>query len=723
MRSIVWGVVLGVAGAAVGQPFTAQQVTQPDAFQGPGPSNFVWSPSGSVLLYNKPAEGRDLLVLHDALSGHERVLYDPKGKKENLDITSPQWSPDGNYVLMSGGNSLWVANAKTGKLHAFATDNAQESGQTFSPDGKRVAFVRNNNLIVATLSSGKEIKISQDGGGLIYNGTLDWVYEEELATRAAQPAFAWSPDSAHLIYMHLDDRQVEAHPTTDFSSIPPKVVLQRYPCAGSKNPTVSLFVVDLNGNEQVVPLAKDAEYVLPFFTWTLDGKGALYMTLNRDHTRLNLHSWNWSAGKDRVVLSETDQFWVNDLFYSAPVFLRDGQSFLWMSERTGFFHLYRIKRDGTAARPLTSGDWLIDPSAWVLLNPGKPFDVDEKAGWAYFSCTKNSPLERQVYRVKLDGTQLEQVTKENGTHFSLLSANGKFLVDQYSNVGTPPITSILEANGKPVRDLGACSGPSLPFPKLDRRFVTIKAHDGTELYAQMVLPPNFDESKKYPVVVHWYGGPGLQLVTNAYGAESLFQPMERDVLYTQLGCIVWRLDNRGSFGRGHAFETPTFGKLGPIALSDQLDGVEYLKSLPYVDGSRIGCDGHSFGGFLTLYALTHSPGTFKCGVSGSPVTSWRLYDTIYTERYMRPPSENASGYGETDLNVATAPMTVEPLIIHGLADTNVHLQNSVQFMNALMNRGKLYEFMALPGQNHDYTGVGMTQSLEASESYFKRRLL
>lgn len=722
MRTVLLSFTAGLCALSFGQPFTAKQVTAPNALAGPAPMNFAWSPSGSVLLYDKPAGNSAILVLHDAATGHERTLFDPRSRKEPIDITSAQWSPTGEFLLLSGGNSLWVLNTKTSKAKSFAIDKLPETGQTISPDGKRVAFVRNNNLIVYELATGKEVKLTQDGGPLVYNGALDWVYEEELATRAAQPAFEWSPNSKHILYMRLDDRQVQAHPTTNFGSVPPTIEWQRYPCAGSKNPSVSLYITDLNGNEQVVPLAKDAEYVLPFFTWTPDSLGAIYMTLNREHTRLNLHSWNWQAAKDRVVLSESDQYWVNELFYSAPRFTSDGKTFLWLSERTGFFHLYRLRRDGTGGRPLTSGDWLIDPSAWVLLDPGQPFDFDEKTGWAYFSCTKNSPLERQVYRVKLDGSQLEQVTKENGTHFSLLSANGKYLVDQYSNIGTPPIISILQADGTPVRELGASAGPSLALPRLIRRFETVKAKDGTELYAQMVLPPDFDETKKYPVVVHWYGGPGLQLVTNSYGTLSLFQPIERDILYTQLGCIVWRLDNRGSFGRGHAFETPTFKKLGPIALSDQLDGIEYLKSLPYVDGTRIGCDGHSFGGFLSLFALTHAPDIFKCGVSGSPVTNWRLYDTIYTERYMRTPAENAAGYNETNLINSNLTLNVEPLIIHGLADTNVHLQNSVQFMNILMNNGKPYQFLALPNQNHDYAGTGLTECMAASAEYFARHL-
>jgi dipeptidyl-peptidase-4 len=266
------------------------------------------------------------------------------------------------------------------------------------------------------------------------------------------------------------------------------------------------------------------------------------------------------------------------------------------------------------------------------------------------------------------------------------------------------------------------TGPALDLPQVSREFVTVKARDGVDLYAQIVKPEDFDPEQKYPVIVHWYAGPSLQLVSNRYGATNLFNHIERDVLYTQAGFIVWRLDNRGSFGRGHAFETPIAGELGKAALEDQLAGIDYLQTLPYIDAGRIGCDGKSFGGYMSLYALLHAPEVFRAGVVGSAPTDWRYYDTIYTERYMGTPSQNPEGYAATDLIAKADQLQARPLIIHGLNDTNVHLQNSINLIQELQRLDKPFEFLPLPNLNHGYRGDGLAAALSASVDYFERTL-
>ena len=263
---------------------------------------------------------------------------------------------------------------------------------------------------------------------------------------------------------------------------------------------------------------------------------------------------------------------MNENSYAAPIFLGDGSQFLWLSERDGFMHLYLYSRQGELIRQVTEGEWMIDTPAWNLLIPGRPVYVDPAGEWAYFSATKNSPLERQIYRVNIASGELEQVSQPAGFHFGALSGDGQYLVDQFSDVSTPPITKIIKADGTQVSVLGQCAGPTLELPEVTREFVTVKAHDGVDLYAQIVKPENFDPEQKYPVIVHWYAGPTLQMVSNRYGKTNLFNHIERDVLYTQAGFIVWRLDNRGSFGRGHAFETPIARELGKAALDDQLAG-------------------------------------------------------------------------------------------------------------------------------------------------------
>jgi dipeptidyl-peptidase-4 len=707
-----------------GDGITARMLVAPDALAGPGLSSLNWSPQGAELAYVESQDGGDVLWLYDASSGDKRVLLDPADHPDNIDVTSAQWSPQGDTVLLAGDSSLWVLDVESGDLSSLAESEGPKTAMMFTPAGTHVSFVQDNDIYVARISDGQVQRLTSDGSDTVYNGGLDWVYTEELATRAAQPGYAWSPDSRWLVYLRLDDSQVQNHPVTDYRPVPPTVSYTRYPTAGSPNPAASLHVLapEAGLQAQAIPLPQDTEYILPFFTWNPDSQEALYITVNRDHTTLRLNAWNPSSGEGRTLFEETDPDWINEDFYAAPVFLGDGERFLWLSERDGFMHLYLYSRQGEMLEQLTQGDWLIDNSAYEILVPGKPVHVDPAGTWAYFSTTKNGPIERQVYRLNIASGQLEQVSQQAGFHFAALSGDGEYLVDQFSDVETPPITTILTADGGQVEVLGECAGPSLELPQVSSEFLTIEAHDGTELYAQIVKPEDFDPERKYGVVVHWYGGPGLQLVANRYSTTSLFQSLERDVLYTQEGFIVWRLDNRGSFGRGHAFETPIEGHLGPAALDDQLAGVEYLRSLSYVDPDRIGCDGHSFGGFLSLYALINAADSFSCGVAGSPPTNWQYYDTIYTERYMKTPGQNPEGYAETDLVARASDILARPLIIHGLADTNVHLQNSVNFIQVLESADKPFDFLPLPSQNHDYEDDGMVTALSASAEYFAQHL-
>jgi dipeptidyl-peptidase-4 len=703
-----------------GEDITARMLTAPNALMGPGPSSFNWSPVGATLAYVEPVDGQDTLWLYDATTGQKRVLLDPSGSPDTtIDLTTAQWSPKGDRLLLAGAESLWLLDAGTGALQPLVKTKGAKTSMAFSGDGATVSYVQDNNLYTVRVKTGQLQRITSDGSDTVFNGTLDWVYNEEFATRAAQPAYAWSPDGIWLIYLRLDDSSVQNDPVTDYRPVPPTVSYTRYPTAGTPNPIASLHALAQGALAPPleVPLPAGAEYVLPFFTWTPDSNHALFVTVNRDHTELTLNRWTPQSGELRALIVETDPYWINEERYAAPIFLGDGSQFLWNSERDGFMHLYLYKKDGTLVRQLTQGDWMIDSSAWNLLTPGQPVHVDPSGTWAYFITTRNSPLERQIYRLNIASGQMQQISQEPGFHFQALSGDGRYLVDQFTDVDTPPITAIIRSNGRGAHVLAACAGPTLDLPAVSREFVTLKAHDGVDLSAQIVKPEDFDPAVKYPVVVHWYGGTGLQMVSNRYGATNIFNIIERDVLYTQAGFIVWRLDNRGQFGRGHAFETPIFGELGKAALDDQLAGIEYLRTLPYVDATRIGTDGKSFGGYMTLYALIHAPDVFRCGVAGAAPTDWSYYDTIYTERYMRTPEVNPVGYAATNLIEKAGQIQARPLLIHGLADTNVHLQNTVNFIQALQANDKLFDFIPLPNLSHSFKGDGLVAALMASEDY------
>ena len=712
---------------------TARMLVQPNALAGPGPANLTWGPKGAQLAYTLADEsGNETLWLYDAASGEKRLLFDPAGKSDDIDVTTVQWSPTGKSMLLLGTTKLWLLDVASGKLSAVASAGSGTlDAMMFTPTGTHVTYALDNDLYVADLSGGKPRRLTTGGGQAIFNGCLDWVYNEELATRGAQPGYAWSPDGYWLMYMRLDDRKVHNDPITDYDTVPATVTYTRYPTAGTTNPAVSLHCIDWAGGvmgsgtgdaEQKVSLPEDTEYMLPFYTWAPDSSEAFFITVNRAHTTLKLNAYDPWHDNARVVIKETDPDWINEDFYAAPIMLPDGKHFLWLSERSGFMQLYLYSLKGDLVRQLTDGDWLIDTTPYGILTAGRPVYVDPSGTWAYFDTTAQSPLERQLCRVNIQTGELQQLSKEPGFHEPALSADGKYLVDQFTAVDTPPVTRILDAESNQVAELGRCAGPSLDLPKVSREFLTIKAHDGTELYAQIVKPEDFDPGRKYPVVIHWYGGPGLQLVSNRYGTTNLFNHIERDTLYTQAGFIVWRLDNRGSFGRGHAFETPIEGQLGPAALDDQLAGIDYLKTLSYVDAERIGTDGKSFGGFLTLYALIHEPDVFRCGVAGSGPTDWAWYDTIYTERYMKTPKENPDGYAATNLVKVAADIKAKPLIIHGLADTNVHLQNSVNFIEALEKADRPFIFVPLPNEDHHYEGDGLATALAASVDYFTEHL-
>ena len=706
---------------------TARMLTAPNALVGPSPSSFNWSPAAATLAYVEPLDGPDMLWLYDATSGDKKVLLDPTKIPGNIDVTSAQWSPLGDRLLLAGDEALWLLDVRTGQLTSVVENAASVTGQMFTPDGEGISYVQDNDLYVLALADGKVKRLTTDGGETVFNGGLDWVYTEELATRAAQPAYAWSPDGVWLIYLRLDESAVHNDPVTDYRPVPATVSYTRYPTVGTPNPIATLHAMAQGATTPTleVPLPADTEYVLPFFTWTPDSNHALFTTVNRDHTELILNMWTPQSGELRALIKETAADWINEDRYAAPIFIGNGvndgvsdaEQFLWLSERDGFMHLYLYAQDGTLVKQLTQGDWMIDSSAYNLLTPGRPVHVDPARTWAYFTTTRTSPLERQIDRVNIATGQLEQVSQQPGFHLSSLSSDGSYLVDQYSAVDAPPITQIVKTDGSGAASLAEAAGPALALPQLTREFVTVKAHDGTDLYAQLVKPENFDKSHKYPVVVHWYGGPGLQMVSNRYGTTNIFNIIERDVLYTQEGFLVWRLDNRGSFGRGHGFEAPIFGELGRSALDDQLAGIEYLKTLPYVDASRIGTDGKSFGGYMTLYALLHAPDVFRCGVAGAAPSDWRYYDTIYTERYMRTPEINSEGYAATNLIDMASQLQARPLLIHGLADTNVHLQNTVNFIEALEANDKLFDFIPLPNRGHSFKGDGLVAALMASTDY------
>jgi dipeptidyl-peptidase-4 len=714
------------------RPLTLQDVIHPSSIVAPGISRLRWRPSGigvppvtghgqdghatswNQLTYVRPAPGNagaSTLCAYDLESHAETVLFNPAGRKEKFDLSSYQWSPRGDAILLEGGQrDLWLLDPRTGGLRKLTQDGGEKEVPTFSPAGDRIAFVKKHNLYIVDVKSGAVRQLTRDGSDTIYNGRLDWVYEEELANRSTARAYEWSPDGKRIAYLRLDDRPVPEYPITDYLATHVSLFHERFPQAGDPNPRPSLHVVDL-ADPNVKPAAialdpKQVEYFGPTFTWTPDGAAVCFLALNRAQTDVTVHRWLLRTGTDRVLFVEHDPYWVNSL--EPPHFLKGGREFLWVSERHGWQHVYLYTADGKLERQVTRGAWMLDRP---VFQDAPLFQLDAAGNWLYFAANNPDPRERQLYRIHLDGTGMERITSEQGSHTLDLSPDGRFLVDQFSTPDAPPVARLLKSDGAPAATIDAPVNHLADYALGQREYVELKAPDGATLYAELLKPANFDPLRKYPVIVDVYGGPHVQLVQKQWDAKSLYEQ-----LLGQNGFLVWTLDNRGSWGRGHAWESAIFENMGKHELEDQLTGVDYLKSLPYVDASRLGIRGWSYGGYMTLYALTHAPDVFKCGAAGAPVTDWKFYDSIYTERYMRTPRENPAGYKSSSPLEAAANLKAHLLIIHGTSDDNVHLQNTINFLNALINADKPYEFHMQPGQKHGFQG-------DAPRTYVDQRIL
>jgi dipeptidyl-peptidase 4 len=681
-----------------------------------------WRPGTDQLSYIKvEGEGarmRMKLVLRDPVSGNEQEVPEATGN-HHLSLFSYKWSPQGDKLLVEGGSDLWLVDLKGGEPRRLTADEEEKENVTFSPGGDRVGFVENNNIYMVDLATGLLKRLTADGNANLMNGKLDWVYEEELLQRGTAPAYVWSPDGKRIAYLSLDDTPVPEYPLTHYISDHVTLTDQRFPQPGDPNPVPDMHVVTVTDDEPKIwsyPLKDpDAEYISPDFTWTPDGKTVAFSTLNRHQSDLKVHLWDPDSGDDRMLLEEKDPYWINAI--DAPYFLKNGGQFLWLSERDGWLHLYLYGVDGHEERELGSGNWAIDRPTFA--NPGLgAYQVDEQNGWAYFLSTNPDPRDRQVYRVQLDNGEMQRLTREAGTHGVELSPDGKYFIDNFSNITAPPETRLLKTDGTAVATLDTMKDPWADYAQGATEFVTVRADDGTPLYARMVKPPSFNPGKKYPVLVDVYGGPDVQIVRNAFGDTSA-----EDQLYAEQGYIIWSLDNRGSSGRGHAFESVIFEHMGQHEIDDQLAGIRYLKSLPYVDGSRIGVHGWSYGGYMTLELLTHAPKIFKCGAAGGPVTAWKFYDSIYTERYMRTPKENPEGYHDSSPVNFADKLQSKVLLIHGTDDDNVHMQNTMNFVEALVKAGTPFELYLQPGERHGFASPSARLYLSERElEFFKANL-
>jgi dipeptidyl-peptidase-4 len=599
-------------------------------------------------------------------------------------------------VLLSIRDDLY--HYPFGRAEAVRLTSGPEAEEepTYSPDGRRVAFVRGNDLYTVDLRSRREQRLTEGGGSDLLNGKLDWVYQEEVYGRNRFRAYWWSPDSARLAFLQLDEKEVRRYPIVDDVADHPVVEQQLYPRPGLANPRVRLGVAAADGGPLVwVDLARpgDAEILIVDVGWTPDGRVA-FQVQDREQTWLELCLADPRSGASQLLLREAGPPWVENP--GAPLWLKDG-TFLFSSERSGFKHVYRYGRDGKLLEQLTSGRW----EARTL------HGVDEARGWVYFSGTERSAIDGDVYRVRTDGTGLARLSAVPGTHAASFSPAFTRYLDTWSDVRTPPQVRLHRADGREARVVDDGAVPALADYKLSQpERVQVTTRDGFVMEGLMIKPPEFDPRRKYPVYQHAYGGPHAQTVRNAWGGTTyLFHQM-----LAQRGIVVWMLDNRTASGKGAESVWPGYKRMAVLELQDIEDGVAWLKRQPWVDPARIGINGWSYGGLVVSYALTHGT-SFAMGIAGAPVTDWRDYDSIYTERYMALPANNAEGYDLTSPRLAARDLHGRLLLIHGGIDDNVHAQNTMRFAHELQQAGKPFEMMIYPRSRHSVSDPALVKHL------------
>jgi dipeptidyl-peptidase 4 len=600
------------------------------------------------------------------------------------------FNPAETAVLINWANDLFYYEFGSDRAIRLTSNPEEEVGEGFSPDGRMISFVRENNLYVEDLGmQRRERALTRDGSAKILNGRLDWVYQEELYGRGNFGAYWWSPDSTTIAFLRIDESPVPEFTVVDHIPYDQKLEVTAYPKAGDPNPLVKLGVVNAAGGDiRWVDTFKyqPEDFLISRVTWSPDGKKVVYQAQNREQTFLDVNFADAKDGKSSNIIHETSKAWVG--INEQPIWLKDG-SFIWASERDGWEHLYHYSADGKLLRQITNGKWEVRSIE----------GADEENGYIYFTATERSHIAADAYRIKFDGSGLTRLTQTQGSHRIDLSPSNNYFIDVWSDVNTPSQVRLYDASGKLVRVIAENKVDALKQYKLGTtELMQVKTRDGFVMEAMMIKPPDFDRRKKYPVMSFTYSGPHAPQVKNGWGSQTYMFHQ----LLAQKGYIIWVCDNRTASGKGMEATWPVYKNFGELELRDLEDGVTWLKSQPYVDGSRIGIWGWSYGGFMTSYALTHSQ-SFKMGIAGGTVADWRDYDSIYTERYMGTPQNNPEGYKKSAPVNAAKNLHGKLLLIHGAIDDNVHMQNTIQFIYELQKAGKQFELMLYPKSRHGVT--------------------
>jgi dipeptidyl-peptidase-4 len=709
---------------------TIDAIYQPGGLGGRGPETLEWSPDNTKLTFvqrDEKGEKGELWYV-DTATGEKKVLVsaaklaslDPdvnkvknereKERRTRYHVAAYLWAPDSKHLIFDSQGQLWLYDLGTETAVQF-TSAADPSGDPkFSPDGKHLAYTRKHNLYVRPVTGNGEKQITKDSGDSLFNGDIDWVYAEELGVRSN---YFWSPDSKEIAFLHMDETKVPTYPITDWIPTHPSVDPEKYPKVGDSNPVVKLGVADAEkGKIRWISLTNDEDSYVPRFGWVRDG--VLWAeVLNRTEDKMDLYFVDAKSGKSRIVLTETTPgAWI-DFEHVEVQFLKSSGRFLWPSWRDGNMHIYLYSfdkqnpmgADAKMERQLTQGDFA------VLGIEG----VDEAAGTMFYSSNKDDPRQVNIFSVQFDGSGGKTLSTGEGMHFGNFSDDGKRYTHMYFGPETTASLSLCTVGGScnPVwQARNSIADYGLRAPK----YLEFKADDGTVLYGRLLLPPDASANAKIPVIVNIYGGPAAQMVRK--GAPDAF-----DEILARKGFAIFAVDNRGTPGRDRKFQTAIRHEFGAVELKDQLTALDQLLAqYPQLDKDRIAIWGWSNGGSMTLYAMTHSD-RFKAGVAVAPVTNQENYDTIYTERYMGLLKDDKEGYEQSDVTRNADKLHGALLLVHGTSDDNVHFQNSIQMIDALIKAGKQFRLMIYPNKTHSISGKDARIHLFTMiEDHFEREL-
>ena len=639
----------------------------------------------------------------DARSGVSNMLLRgsdlvPPGQTVPIRIESYQFSADRSKLLIfTNSVRVWRQNTKgefyiwdfnRRRLTPVSSSPGLQQFAKFSPNGRWVGFVRDNNIFVTDTRSGREEQLTFDGGEDVINGTTDWVYEEELGL---QDAFRFSPDSRRIAFWRLDQTAMRPFYLIDNLSVYPELRPVRYPKAGAANSEVRIGVVEVSSRRTTwIDLGSEPDIYVARMDFAGSSDEIWLTRLNRHQDRLDLMLASVRDGASRIVMTDTDEAWVDN---NGPYWIDEGRQFVFESERDGYNQVYLFNRDGFLVAKVTPGEW--DVSA--------VHGVDEIRRMLYFNGRGEGPLKDLLYRVGLDGGEVTRISPASGSHAVRFNSDYSLYLDTYSTAGVPPTLTLHSSDGQIVRTISDNSelvrkvqALGLEVPE----FVSIPVGNDVVLNGYIIRPPDFDVSKTYPLLMYVYGGPGSQTVQDSWGGTRYLWHQ----MLAQEGYLIASVDNRGTGGRGRDFKKMTYQNLGRYEAADQIAAARYMGAFPFVDAERIGIWGWSYGGYMSLMTVLTGPSVFKAAISVAPVTDWRLYDTIYTERYMRTPAENPQGYEYGAPLSHVESLQGDLLVVHGTGDDNVHAQNTIQLIQRLEDAGKQFDMRLYPNKTHSIAG-------------------